>query len=264
MVRTQILVVTLLLVGALACPVAGVEAASEERISATVDSEPIGVETTPVVSGEAKPVAGVESKSVAVQGMAMVPTDWAQTHSLEEVASNLLMTAGTVESSLVMLAPIAGVSRYDETNALDHETRERLFETVLDRPGIHLAGLADAVGEPLSTVRYHSRVLQSAGLIEAEKYRGYKRQFPVAVDGPDRALQTALASEAKRSVLLSVARTEPASVTSLAQELNRATSTVSHHLSQLEADGLVVRERNGKTVETRVTPSVRDELRNRT
>ena len=243
MVRTQILVVTLLLVGAVACPVAGVEAASEERVSATVDSEPIGVETTPVVSGEAKPVAGVEPKSVAVQGMT---------------------TVGTVESSPVMLAPIAGASRYGETKALDHETRERLFETVLDRPGIHLAGLADAVGEPLSTVRYHSRVLQSEGLIEAEKYRGYKRQFPVAFDGADRALQTALASETKRSVLLSVARTEPASVTSLAQELDRATSTVSHHLSQLETDGLVVRERNGETVETRVAPSVRDELRDGT
>lgn len=260
MVRTQILVVTLLLVGAVAGPVAGAEAASEERVSATVDSEPIGVETTPVVSVEAKPVAGVEPKSVAVQGTTTVPTDWAHPHSLEEVASNLLTTVGTIESSPVMLAPIAGASRYGETEALDHETRERLFETVLDRPGIHLAGLADAVGEPLSTVRYHSRVLQSAGLIEAEKYRGYKRQFPVALDGPDRALQTALVSEAKRSVLLSVARTEPASVTSLAQELNRARSTVSHHLSQLETDGLVVRERNGETVETRVAPSVRDEL----
>lgn len=244
MVRTLTLLAALVLVAAAAGPAVVPEAAADRGASATALTD----------------TTGTDGVLVGTQGATTVQADWAVTYSVEEVAGEALRAALAAEEPPIVLAPIAGASRYGGADALSHETRERLFETVVDTPGIHLAGLADAVGEPLSTVRYHSRVLQSDGLIDAEKHRGYKRLFPVTADGADRPLHTALASEAKRSVLLSVARMEPVSVTNVAQELDRAPSTVSHHLTQLETDGLVVRERDGETVVTRLVPSVRSEL----
>lgn len=243
MVRTLSLLAAIALVAAVAGPVAVAEAADDGRAAATTLPEP----------------ASIGGELVAVQETT-VPTDWVEIHSADDVAHAVLTTVQTVEDQPVVLVAIVGASRFDDAEPLAHETRERLFAAVVDTPGIHLAGLADAVGEPLSTVRYHSRVLQSEGLIEAEKDRGYKRLFPVTADGLDRALYTALACEAKHSVLLSVARTEPASVTDVARELERAPSTISHHLAQLETDGLVVRERDGESVVTRLVPSVRSEL----
>lgn len=239
MVRTLSLLTVVVLVMAVAGPVAAVEAGEAVSV-AEPPEQPRG------------DWGAVESTTV--------PTNRLEIRPVEDVTRAVLTTAQVAEEPPVVLAPVAGASRYGDTETLGHDTRKRLFDAVVDRPGIHLAGLADAVGEPLSTVRYHSRVLQSDGLIDAEKHRGHRRLFPVTVDGPDRALQTALASEAKRSVLLSVARTEPASVTNVARELDRAPSTISHHLTQLESDGLVVREREGETVVTRLSPSVRSEL----
>jgi len=61
-----------------------------------------------------------------------------------------------------VVVPLAGYSRFggDDADALDHETRRRIHDTVAETPGTHLAGVADAVDEPVSTVRYHVRVLE--------------------------------------------------------------------------------------------------------
>lgn len=49
----------------------------------------------------------------------------------------------------------------------------------------------------------------------------------------------------------------PDSISSLPDRLAKDPSTVSHHLSRLEADGLVERERDGQSVTNRLTPGLR-------
>jgi DNA-binding MarR family transcriptional regulator len=61
-------------------------------------------------------------------------------------------------------------------------------------------------------------------------------------------------------VLAAIERHEPASLSGLADAVDRAPSTMSHHLDRLEADGLVVRERDGDALRVRLQPSVRSEL----
>jgi DNA-binding MarR family transcriptional regulator len=130
-------------------------------------------------------------------------------------------------------------------------------------PGLSLSAAADRLSAAASTVRYHVRVLEREGLLETRKVRGNRVLLPAdRLAGPDAgvadpALSAALEDDARRDVLVAVSRAEPASVSELAGELDRARSTVSHHLQRLAADGLVDREREGRAVLSSLTPAAR-------
>ena len=149
-------------------------------------------------------------------------------------------------------------SRHDDSDPLEHDVRAAVHEAVVERPGLHLSGLAETTDVPLSTVRHHVRVLERERLLAGVKLRGKRRFFPMDTD--DHELTAALTDEATATVLAAVARNEPASVTTLALDLDRDASTVSHHLSRLTEDGLVERERDGRQVLTRLSPRVRAAL----
>lgn len=146
----------------------------------------------------------------------------------------------------------------DDGDPLDSEVRRAIYGHVRDSPGTYPAAVVEATGVTLSTVRYHLRVLGEAGLVEEEAIGGRRRLYPAGSDR--RALAAAMADEATASVLRALARSGPATVSELADRVDRAPSTLSHHLSRLEDEGLVVRERDGVAVVTRLAPAVRAEL----
>jgi DNA-binding MarR family transcriptional regulator len=56
-------------------------------------------------------------------------------------------------------------------------------------------------------------------------------------------------------VLRTPAREGPGSGRDVAAALDRDSGTVSHHLSRLEEDGLVERDRDGRSIVNRLTPT---------
>lgn len=152
------------------------------------------------------------------------------------------------------IAILVGYSRYDESDPLTLETRRTLFDAVAQSPGRSLAQLSERTGVPVSTVRYHSRILADEGLVRMETIRGRHRVFPTASDHD--ALAAALADERARAVLAAVVEQGPLTVTQIAGTVDRAPSTVSYHLDRLEADGLVVRQRAGRAVHVSAAPAV--------
>lgn len=147
-----------------------------------------------------------------------------------------------------------GYQRYDDSSPLDHEGRRRLAEAVRADPGVHLSAVSDRVNLPLSTARYHLRILEHEGLVRGVKLRGKRRYFPPDVEAE--ALVASLADEATANVLRSLVDAGPASVSELAERLDRDPSTVSHHLDRLADEGLVDRERAGRAVVSSATPEV--------
>ncbi|PSQ58640.1 hypothetical protein BRD18_05380 [Halobacteriales archaeon SW_7_71_33] len=151
-----------------------------------------------------------------------------------------------------------GYSRYDDSDPLAHETRARIHETVREEPGVHLSAVAGATDAPLSTVRHHLDVLADEGLVYDADLRGRRRYFPAAETDP--ALQAALADEATAAVVEALDRLGPASVGDLAEAVDRDRSTLSYHLDRLEDDGVVERERDGRAVVNRLSPTARTTL----
>jgi predicted transcriptional regulator len=118
--------------------------------------------------------------------------------------------------------------------------------------------VAEAADVNLSTARYHVRVLQKEDMLMRVAVRGRKRLFPAFTQDPE--LLAALSDEATAPLVDALRRLEPASVGALADELGKSPSTVTHHLQRLEEDGVVVRERDGRTVENSLAPTTREAL----
>ncbi|ELZ17957.1 MarR family transcriptional regulator [Haloterrigena salina JCM 13891] len=166
----------------------------------------------------------------------------------------------------VKLLSILGYSRYDDSDPLENDRRRTIYETIASGPGCYLSQVSEESGVALSTVRHHVRILEEEGLVAATKVNGKRRYFladEAAVapgdGGPtveDAELHAALAEPAKRAVLETLADLGSAPNGRLADELERDPSTVSHHLSALEADGLVVREKEGRSVVNELAPTV--------
>jgi len=148
-----------------------------------------------------------------------------------------------------------GYSRHDDSDPLEHEVRADLYAAIEATPGVNLTALDERVDVSLSSVRHHLRILETEALVETDLINGKRRYFPVGTD--DAVLVAALDDPAKAAVLRAIAAQEPASVSDLADALDRDPSTVSHHLSQLAADDLVERERVGQSVQTTLAPDVR-------
>lgn len=145
-------------------------------------------------------------------------------------------------------------SRYDNSDPLEHDARRALYEVVESSPGVYLTDLAEQADVPVSTARHHVRVLSDERLVRTEKRHGKRRYYPVTATNTE--LTDALSEPAKAAVLHSLAEHGEAPVGQLADELDRDPSTVTHHLQALESDGLVVRERRGRTVVNRLCEDV--------
>ena len=154
-------------------------------------------------------------------------------------------------------ANTGGTTRTEADALLEQPTRERVYATIEATPGLSVGEITDAVPVTRSTVRYHVRILREAGTLEAASVAGTLRFAP---NGTDAEVAATLQSGPTRAVVEAVAEDEPASVTEIAEATDRAPSTVSHHLSTLEASGIVDRERDGEAVLTTLTAETRNAI----
>jgi DNA-binding transcriptional ArsR family regulator len=207
--------------------------------------------TDPVVVvgvGAGAVAAGVATRSTVVAGSA--PTSTAM---LVSTTADALATVRRSISERLPEVVGLGYAKWAGRDPLDHETRDTLCERIESSPGTYLTALADAVDEPMGTVRHHLKILEREGLIEGAKLRGKRRYYPVG-ETPD-ALDAAMSQDGPRQVLVTLAKEGDASVSTIADALDRDPSTVSHHLSRLEEDGLVERERDGRSKVNRLAPA---------
>ncbi|MDS0474891.1 helix-turn-helix domain-containing protein [Natrinema sp. 1APR25-10V2] len=151
------------------------------------------------------------------------------------------------------ILPLFRYSKYDDSDPLEHDRRRAVYEVIEREPGCYLSRVSDRTDIPLSTVRHHVRILEDEDLVTGLKVNGKRRYF---LDAADAELRAALAESAKREVLETLADLGRAHNGRLADELERDPSTVSHHLSALAEDELVVREKDGRSVVNELPPRV--------
>ncbi len=146
-------------------------------------------------------------------------------------------------------------SRYDDSDPLEHEARKCVYDIVMQAPGSYLSEVATEAELPLSTTRHHMKILQQEGLVSDAKLRGKRRYYPAYAEGIE--LAAALNDQATASILHAINRLGAVSVSDLADELGRDPSTISHHLQRLEEDNIITRERDGRSVVSRLSTDAR-------
>lgn len=227
------LVLLLLGQGLLAVSPAGVAAASSPTDQPALQTERPGGAPSITVEG----------------GPGRLPVDTTpEDLALIEVSSTVARTIGTLAEHVGWKSPVAvaAYSRYDQSDPLDNDNRQAIHADVTSSPGTYVAEIAARLDLTTSTVRYHVRILEEEGLLRTKRVLGKRRVLPSETG--DVGLAAALNDEATAAVLEAVYRRGATDGAELAAALDRAPSTVSHHLRRLESTGLVDRYRDGQTV----------------
>ena len=197
----------------------------------------------------------------AAIGLGAVATAAALRGSPVVAGSKAASSGGVLSTLLDKVRPFVfplRYSRYDDSDPLEHEARERVYQIVNETPGSYLSEVSKEADLPLSTTRHHIKVLEREDLVTGAKLHGKRRFYPAYAEGIE--LAAALNDDSTANIIDAIARIGAASVSDLADELGRDPSTISHHLQRLEDDGVITRERDGRAVVNKLSAEARTAL----
>ncbi len=127
------------------------------------------------------------------------------------------------------------------------ETRKRVYDFVVNNPGVHLREVERLTNLPLGVVRYHLDRLQREDLIFAQEDRYFKRFFPRGrIPNVPTEYFAVLRQESLRKIVLHLVNNPGASHAAIMEALALPASTLSTYLSYLLRRQILRRERSGK------------------
>jgi len=155
-------------------------------------------------------------------------------------------------ADLWKVLPLFRYSRYDDSDPLEHDCRAAIYETVRKQPGAYPRRSATEPRCPLDGSPSRPR---PRGRGAGDRTQG-QRQAPLLPRDDDAELLAALAKAGKTRGARDDRRVRARAQRPARGRLERDPSTVSHHLAALEDDGLVVREKDGRSTVNELPPRV--------
>ncbi len=133
------------------------------------------------------------------------------------------------------------------TDKPELETRKRVYDLVVQNPGVHLREIERLTNLPLGVVRYHLERLQREELIFAEEDRYFKRFFPKGrIPNVPTQYFTVLRQESLRRIVLFLLNNPGSSHAAIMSSMGIPASTLSTYISYLLSRGVLRREKSGK------------------
>ncbi|UCC93210.1 MAG: winged helix-turn-helix transcriptional regulator [Thermoplasmata archaeon] len=130
---------------------------------------------------------------------------------------------------------------------LSLENQRTIFRYISESPGVHLRGLSEGTGIPLSTVRYHINFLEKNDIV-ISRTEGNQKQYFIngRISSSDRAIAPLLQQKRFRDIILFLLIRPGSGQNDVAAELGLKTSTTAKYMRILEDKGVVRTEKNGR------------------
>lgn len=156
--------------------------------------------------------------------------------------------------SALLLAPL--YARLKKDDVLENPLRDDILALVQETPGISASELGRRVECGWGTLVYHLTVLERMQLVSSAREGRHKRFFAQGrINYSDKGAVGLLANPAARTILDAIRASPGAIQKDLSHRLNLSPGTVAWHVERLAAEGLVIKEDEGRTV--RYYPSER-------
>ena len=152
-------------------------------------------------------------------------------------------------------AGIAGFTRIDDSELLEHPMRSQIFQVIQSNPGIHASGLARQVGAGWGTITHHLEKLEKGHLVAVRKVNNQKCFFENGgkVSRQDMAVMGAVKGDTASDIASFVTSHPMTSQKQMAESLDLSPALVSFHVKKLVNLGVLDKVRHGK--ETLLTTS---------
>ncbi len=160
---------------------------------------------------------------------------------------------GVVGSGLAF--PIAGFSRINDDELLEHPVRSKIFSTIQQHPGIHASQLAREVGVGWGTVSHHLDKLDRAKMVTTRKVNNQKCFFEQGgtISRQDMEAASAIKGDTAGAIAGFVHANPMTSQKDMAEALGISAALASFHVKKLTNLGVLDKMRHGK--ETLLTTS---------
>ncbi len=150
---------------------------------------------------------------------------------------------GKYKFLLIFFIPL--YTKLHKDKILDHFTRGRVYEYIRNNPGAHYSELKRELDLNNGTLTYHLHTLEREALIKAQNIGRYKLFYPTGVKIP-KDMEPQIS--AIRQEILEIIRLEPGiSQKELGLKLgDRSQRTVSYHVKNMEREGILRLEHDGR------------------
>lgn len=135
--------------------------------------------------------------------------------------------------------------------SIRHPNRRKIYAFLRLAPGMHLRDLERELDMPLGTLEHHLKKLEEMGKVSARSHGRYKSFYPTNhIERTDKTYLYYLHQTTPRRLILALLETPktPTPAQDLAEGLELAPSTISHHANKLVEAGLVAKSRDGPRV----------------
>lgn len=152
-------------------------------------------------------------------------------------------------------AGLAGFTRIENDELLEHPLRSQIFQVIQSNPGIHASGLARQVGVGWGTITHHLEKLERGSLVATRKVNNQKCFFENGgrVSRQDMAIAGAVKGDTAGDIAGFVSAHPMTSQKQMAESLGLSPALVSFHVKKLVNLGVLDKVRHGK--ETLLTTS---------
>lgn len=148
-----------------------------------------------------------------------------------------------------LFLPFLGFRRISGKNVLEHDTRSRVYQAIVDHPGIDALTLSDLVETNINTLRYHLFTLIRAGKITAFSRPGVVRYYQNQGMYPPhvQCLLHYLWTGTPREIISLLWHTPGMTRAQVAEALSFSGPSITRHLQNLDEDGIVENRGSGRS-----------------
>jgi predicted transcriptional regulator len=132
---------------------------------------------------------------------------------------------------------------------LENETRALIYDTIINKPGIHIRELCAQLNKSSGVVRAHLEVLEAFDFIRRKNYAPPKLSLLFAKDFPDTFDDYFLIMKNENDQqIIRLLISKEYTLTELSSKLNLHHSTIQYHLEKLETLNLIIRLSEENTI----------------
>ena len=172
-----------------------------------------------------------------------------------------LPSMGELFYALSLLLPL-GFRRVMRHNVLNDDFRHDLYRQITIHPGASTQELRELTGASRGRLRYHLDMLIRESKVAAVDYRNRFRHFARNQRYTDleKRILANLRDETPGAILAHLLKSPGATRNDIAEDLGISGPTVSQHMQQFEAEGIVIIDREERTFCYRLSRGAREVL----
>jgi predicted transcriptional regulator len=144
--------------------------------------------------------------------------------------------------------------------ALQLDTRKRIFELINANPGIHFREIQRKLNMPLGLLSYHLDYLEKNKLIATRRDTYYTRFYPRRehdFDHQDKAIISFLRQEIPRGIIIFLLQNPNSKHKEILQNFNVSGATISYHLKRMAQAEVVRQTKLGRETEYSIANEVK-------